>query len=140
MCSSDLSGAVALMLQANPGLTPPLIKAILQYTAQPVADASLVQQGAGQLNVDGAVTIAQTLRTDLSSAIASGSLASGASMLAAGNAFPSTTASTIAGTSVPWGRLVLAGGSQLLSGNALFTASSPFTTPGCGGPAAMPAA
>ena len=28
-----VAGAVALMLQANPGLTPPLIKAILQYTA-----------------------------------------------------------------------------------------------------------
>ncbi|CAG0946100.1 partial serine protease AprX, partial [Gammaproteobacteria bacterium] len=29
-----VSGTVALMLQANPGLTPPLVKAILQYTAQ----------------------------------------------------------------------------------------------------------
>jgi subtilisin family serine protease len=31
-----VAGTVALMLQANPGLTPPLIKAILQYTAQPL--------------------------------------------------------------------------------------------------------
>ena len=58
-----VSGTVALMLQANPGLTPPLIKAILQYSAQPVPGANLLQQGAGLLNVDGAVTLAKSLRT-----------------------------------------------------------------------------
>jgi serine protease AprX len=42
-----VAGAAALMLQANPGLTPPLVKAILQYTAQPLAGANLLQQGAG---------------------------------------------------------------------------------------------
>jgi subtilisin family serine protease len=31
-----VAGAAALMLQANPGLSPPLIKAILQYTATPL--------------------------------------------------------------------------------------------------------
>ena len=31
-----VAGTVALMLQANPGLTPGLVKAILQYTAQPL--------------------------------------------------------------------------------------------------------
>ncbi len=31
-----VAGTVALMLQANPGLTPPLIKAMLQYSAQPL--------------------------------------------------------------------------------------------------------
>lgn len=40
-----VSGAVALMLQANPGLTPPLIKAILQCSAQPLPGANLLQQG-----------------------------------------------------------------------------------------------
>ena len=63
-----VAGAVALMLQANPGLTPPLIKAILQYTAQPLPGANLLQQGAGLLNVDGAVALAKALRTDLASA------------------------------------------------------------------------
>ena len=28
-----VAGAVALMLEANPGLTPPLVKAIVQYSA-----------------------------------------------------------------------------------------------------------
>jgi subtilisin family serine protease len=50
-----VSGAVALLLQANPGLTPPLVKAILQYSAQPLPGANLLQQGAGLLNIDGAV-------------------------------------------------------------------------------------
>ena len=54
-----VAGTVALMLQANPGLTPPLIKAILQYSAQPIAGANLLQQGAGLLNVDGAVQAGQ---------------------------------------------------------------------------------
>jgi serine protease AprX len=32
-----VAGTAALLLQANPGLTPPLVKAILQYSAQPAA-------------------------------------------------------------------------------------------------------
>src|SRR5437867_4034391 len=53
-----VSGAVALMLQVNPGLTPPLVKAILQYSAQPLPTANLLQQGTGLLNIDGAVRLA----------------------------------------------------------------------------------
>ena len=34
-----VAGAVALLLQANPGLTPPLVKAILQYTAAAAGQA-----------------------------------------------------------------------------------------------------
>jgi subtilisin family serine protease len=60
-----VAGAAALLLQANPGLTPPMVKAILQYTAQPIAGANLLQQGAGLLNVHGAVTLAKSLRTDI---------------------------------------------------------------------------
>ena len=60
-----LPATVAVMLQANPGLTPGLVKAILQYTAQPLPQLWLVQQGTGLLNVDGAVRVAQSLRTDI---------------------------------------------------------------------------
>ena len=42
-----VSGAVALMLEANHGLTPAMVKAILQYTAQPLPNANLLQQGTG---------------------------------------------------------------------------------------------
>ena len=34
MAAPAVTGTVALMLQANPNLTPNLVKAILQYTAQ----------------------------------------------------------------------------------------------------------
>ena len=36
MAAPVVAGTVALMLQANPNLTPNLVKAILQYTAQDV--------------------------------------------------------------------------------------------------------
>ncbi len=37
-----VAGAAALLLQANPGLTPPVIKAILQATAQALPNANLL--------------------------------------------------------------------------------------------------
>jgi subtilisin family serine protease len=53
-----VSGAVALMLQANPTLTPNLIKAILQYTAEFRHGYGPLEQGAGFLNTLGAVRLA----------------------------------------------------------------------------------
>jgi subtilisin family serine protease len=78
VAAPSVTGAIALMLQANPGLTPPLIKAILQYSAQPIAGTNLLQQGAGMLNVDGAVRLAQALRTDVNTAVEAGTIAPGA--------------------------------------------------------------
>ncbi|HEV8486968.1 MAG TPA: S8 family serine peptidase, partial [Blastocatellia bacterium] len=83
-----VAGAVALMLQKNPGLTPPLIKAILQYTAQPVWDANIVEQGAGLLNIEGATRLAGALRSDISSRTALGTIRLGDPLLAAGAAMP----------------------------------------------------
>jgi serine protease AprX len=59
MAAPVVSGTVALMLQANPNLTPNLIKAILQYTAQVYPGYSPLRQGAGFLNTLGAVRLAQ---------------------------------------------------------------------------------
>jgi serine protease AprX len=59
MAAPVVSGTVALMLQANPNLTPNLIKAILQYTAQAYKGYSPLRQGAGFLNTLGAVRLAQ---------------------------------------------------------------------------------
>ena len=53
-----VSGAIALMLQANPRLTPNLIKGILEYTAHVGPGESPLRQGAGFLNVAHAVTLA----------------------------------------------------------------------------------
>ena len=50
---------VALMLQANPALTPNAVKAILQYTAQIYPGYDALTEGAGFLNAAGAVTLAR---------------------------------------------------------------------------------
>jgi subtilisin family serine protease len=59
MAAPVVSGTVALMLQANPSLTPNLIKAILQYTAQPYPGYNPLREGAGFLNTYGAVRLAK---------------------------------------------------------------------------------
>jgi serine protease AprX len=59
MASPVVAGTVALMLQANPSLTPNLIKAILQYTAQVYPGYKPLEQGAGFLNTLGAVRLAR---------------------------------------------------------------------------------
>ena len=58
MAAPVVAGTVALMVQANPSLTPNAIKAILQYTAEPRKDLDLLTQGAGFLNARGAVQLA----------------------------------------------------------------------------------
>src|SRR5215831_3789015 len=50
-----VSGTIALMLEANPTLTPDQIKSILQDTATPMLGYSSYEVGAGYLNAYGAV-------------------------------------------------------------------------------------
>jgi serine protease AprX len=59
MAAPAVAGSVALMLQANPALTPNLVKAILQYTAQIYPAYNALTQGAGFLNTMGAVRMAR---------------------------------------------------------------------------------
>ena len=66
MATPLVSGAASLLLQANPKLTPNLVKMILMYTAQPLAGYNMLEQGTGQLNIEGAVRLAKLVRTDLS--------------------------------------------------------------------------
>jgi serine protease AprX len=58
MATPVVSGAIALMLQANPKLTPNLIKAILEFTAISKPGVSPLRQGAGFMNVSHAVAFA----------------------------------------------------------------------------------
>ena len=62
MSTPVVSGTTALMLQANPSLTPNSLKAILEYTAQPYAGYDPLTQGAGFLNAKGAVELAAYLK------------------------------------------------------------------------------
>jgi len=63
MSSPVVSGTIALMLQANPSLTPNMVKAILEYTAEARAEYDALTEGAGFLNARGAVEAAAALST-----------------------------------------------------------------------------
>jgi serine protease AprX len=63
MSAPVVAGSVALMLQANPKLTPNLVKGILEYTAQVYSGYDALTQGAGFLNTKGAVDLARYFRT-----------------------------------------------------------------------------
>jgi serine protease AprX len=66
MAAGVASGVVALVLQANRGLTPNAVKAVLQYTSIPVLDDDggrfdPLAQGAGQIEVSGSVALARAI-------------------------------------------------------------------------------
>src|SRR6185369_8093897 len=96
MATPVAAGAAALMLQANPQLTPNLVKALLMYSAQPLNGYNMLEQGAGQLNIAGAVQLARLVRTDLSGTTSVGS------PLLTGDA--PVAATTIANSTFTWSR------------------------------------
>jgi serine protease AprX len=98
MAAPVVTGTIALMLQADPQLTPNAVKAILQFTAEPRADADQSTQGAGLLNARGAVSVARQLAT----------------------AQPIDTAAfeAMAGGTTRWSRQIIWGG-QRVTGDAL---------------------
>src|SRR3954471_4952988 len=100
MASPVVSGTIALMLQANPTLTPNLVKAILQYTAEAHDGVDGLSQGAGFLNARGAVELARAV-------------AAGASLVPAVQADPTPWS-----TQVIWGNHRLAGGALRPAANA----------------------
>lgn len=55
----QVAGAIALMLEVNPGLTPAQVKEILQRTATPLPPYYAYEVGAGMLNVHAAVLEAE---------------------------------------------------------------------------------
>ncbi|GAA2724233.1 S8 family serine peptidase [Cellulomonas aerilata] len=59
-----VSGAAALVLQANPSLTPDQVKDVLVRTARPLSGEPVVDAGAGQLNVAAAVEAAKKVVVD----------------------------------------------------------------------------
>jgi hypothetical protein len=63
MAAPVVAGTVALMLEANPALTPNLVKAILQFTAQVYSGYDSLTQGAGFLNALGAVRLSRYFAT-----------------------------------------------------------------------------
>ena len=75
MAAPVVAGTVALMLNANPSLTPAMVKSILQFTAQPLPSLanvnplmSMLNQGAGYMNADGAVRLAEAFDSNVRTA------------------------------------------------------------------------
>ena len=126
-----VAGAAAALLEANPGLTPALVKAILQYTAQALPGAGLLEQGAGSLNIEGALRLAGALRTDMAERTrgsAAGMLDQEPLLRDPGKPLPNPI-STFDNEMVRWSRIVFAGGNRILSGEALFTRWQQFYDP-----------
>jgi serine protease AprX len=118
MAAPVVTGAVALMLQANPALTPNQIKAILQYTAQVYPGYDRLTQGVGFLNAKGAVelarffagpsTAAYPTSADWSAQLIWGNrLFQGGRLTTAANAWPTNVtwgdSNTSSGQTVEWG-------------------------------------
>jgi serine protease AprX len=97
MAAPVVTGTVALMLQANPALTPNAVKAILQYTSQIYSAYDPLTQGTGFLNAKGAVELARHL--------APGSAVT----------YPSTSGW---GSRIIWGNQLFAGGRLIGDANA----------------------
>lgn len=108
-----VTGAVAMMLQANSRLTPNLIKMILMYTAQPLTGFNNLEQGAGQLNVEGALRLAKLVKTNLTN-----STALGAALLTTST--PPTPQTTLSNYTFPWSQAIVTKYS-MLSGTKLIT-------------------
>jgi serine protease AprX len=120
MATPIVSGTVALMLHANPALTPNAVKAILEYTAQPYPGYDALTEGAGFLNARGAVELAQFLASPSTTAYPSSSdwgaqfiwgnhLIHGAQLPADADAWS---------TDVVWGADTISGGQPIDWGNA----------------------
>ncbi|HEU4594431.1 MAG TPA: S8 family serine peptidase [Pyrinomonadaceae bacterium] len=101
MATPVVAGAAALLKQANPTLTPSLVKMALMYTAQPLAGFNNLEQGSGALNLEGAMRLAKLIRTDLSA-----STPVGDPLLCASCAAP-TPQTTLAGQTFYWGQGVI---------------------------------
>src|SRR5205814_7370558 len=95
MATPVAAGAAALLLQANPALTPNMVKLLLMYTAQPIASCNMLEQGAGEINIEGAVRLARMMRTDLTQGTPVGT-----PLLTSG--LPPVPQTTIAGQTFNW--------------------------------------
>jgi serine protease AprX len=103
MASPVVAGAVALMLQANPALTPNAVKGILQYTAQDTAAYDRLTEGAGFLNALGAIRLARFFANPVG-------------RLALSDEYPNGPVAW--GRHILWGNHRLGGGLILPDGNA----------------------
>jgi serine protease AprX len=134
MAAPVVSGTVALMLQANPALSPNQVKAMLQFTAQVNPAYDPLTEGAGFLNARGAVELARHFAAPLATAYPStagwsGRIIWGNRLFEGGRLTPSANAWS---TGVLWGALTTPRGrsvswGEICSGGACDTAADAWT-------------
>ena len=110
MAAPVVSGTVALMLQKNPALTPSLVKAVLQYTAQRLPHFNILEQGAGELNAEGALRLTAAIPTTLPTSVKAPFV----------SVMP-TPQSSFNGESFNWFGSIYGGYNWIFSGSTLFT-------------------
>ncbi|MGE5246283.1 MAG: S8 family peptidase [Betaproteobacteria bacterium] len=121
MAAPVVSGTIALMLQADPNLTPNAIKAILEYTAQQYGGYDALTEGAGFLNSLGAVRLAKFFATAQPGmtipvqAMWSKHILWGNHMLSTGVITPDANAWNLG---VDWGAARTASGANIVWGNS----------------------
>ena len=117
MSAPVVSGTVALMLQADPTLTPNQVKAILQYTSEIYPHYDPLTEGAGFVNAGGAIELTRYLSAPSTSTYPDSSrwgrrliwgnrLFKGGRLTADANAWSidlTWGATTVNGSSVSWG-------------------------------------
>lgn len=111
MAAPIVAAAASLLLQTNQNLTPNLVKAILMYSAQPLQNANTLEQGAGLLNIDGAVRIARLIKPTMPTT-------NGSALLNA--SLPTSQTSNFGGYTAHWGKGVITN-YGFLHGNDLMT-------------------
>jgi serine protease AprX len=121
MAAPVVAGTVALMLQANPALTPNAVKAILQYTAQTLPEYDPLTEGAGLVNARGGVELALSFAgvessPDPNRSLWSGRLIWGNQMIEGGLITPDANAWS---TGVLWGAGGVPGGANIVWGEIL---------------------
>ncbi|MBI4474639.1 MAG: S8 family peptidase [Acidobacteria bacterium] len=107
MATGVASGAVAMMLQANPHLTPNAVKAALMFTAENRRETPL-EEGAGYINVMGAVNLAANINTTVPAGM----------YWILNNGLNLQYSNYIAGSLVVWGQTIV-WDDALFSGNAI---------------------
>jgi len=117
MATPAVAGAAALLLQANPKLTPNMLKAMLMYSAQPLSGFNTFEQGSGQLNIEGAMRLVRLVRTDFGT-----SKPIGASLL--NTVVPPIPQTTLGGYTFSWSQGIILG-RRLARGSGLILKYQP---------------
>ncbi len=108
MAAPSVAGVAALMVNANPRLSAGTVRAVLEFTAEQLPGTNAMTQGAGYLNVMGAVRLSALLKPRV---------AVGEVWLRSHNGLP-LSYDVIATEQVAWGKHVIWGDAVLMGDSA----------------------